>query len=81
MDAQSELNRLRKEFDERYALEEAEKKRLNQEVISELGKIGEELAEIKKDYEENKRSVIKMLMDQILVVNVDVPKVVQQKYE
>jgi hypothetical protein len=75
------LNRLRKEFDERYTLEEVEKKRHNEEIITELGKIGEELAEIKRDYEENKRSVIKMLMDQILVVNVDVPKVVQQKYE
>ena len=81
MDAQSELNRLRKEFDERYALEEAEKKRLNKEVIAELGKIDLELEEIKRDYDENKRAVIKMIMEQILGVNVEVPKVVQQKFE
>jgi hypothetical protein len=81
VDAQSELNRLRKEFDERYALEEAEKKRLNKEVIAELGKIDLELEEIKRDYDENKRAVIKMIMEQILGVNVEVPKVVQQKFE
>lgn len=37
--------------------------------------------EIVADYEQNKRGVIKMLVDQIVVVNVEVPKVVQQRYE
>jgi hypothetical protein len=50
-------------------------------VISQQDQVGEEIEEIKRDYEQNKRAVIKMLMDQILGVNIDVPKVVQQKYE
>ena len=43
--------------------------------------VGEEIEEIRKDYEENKRAVIKMLMDRILGVNISVPKVVQQRFE
>lgn len=72
---------MRKEYDERYTLEEAEKRRLNEFVITELGQVNEEIQEIRRDYEENKRAVIKMLIDQITIVNVEVPKVVQQKYE
>ena len=43
--------------------------------------VEDELAEIIADYEQNKRQVIKMLLDQILIVNTDVPKVVQQRFE
>lgn len=43
--------------------------------------VEDELAEIRADYEQNKRQVIKMLLDQILIVNTDVPKVVQQRFE
>ena len=41
----------------------------------------EELREIRADYEQNKRRVVEMLLQQILVVNIEVPKVVQQKFE
>ena len=81
MDARVELNRREKEAAERFTVEEAERRRLNQEVISQQDQVGEEIEEIKKDCEQNKRAVIKMLMDQILGVNIDVPKVVQQKFE
>ena len=81
MDARVELNRREKEAAERFTGEEAERRRLNQEVISQQDQVGEEIEEIKKDCEQNKRAVIKMLMDQILGVNIDVPKVVQQKFE
>ena len=37
------MNRLRKEFDERYALEEAERRRLNKNVITELGQVNDEI--------------------------------------
>lgn len=81
MDARVELNRREKEAAEKFTGEEAERRRLNHEVISQQDQVGEEIEEIKRDYEQNKRAVIKMLMDQILGVNIEVPKVVQQKYE
>jgi hypothetical protein len=40
-----------------------------------------EVIQIKQDFDQNKRQVIKMLLDQILVVNLEVPKVVQQKFD
>ena len=43
--------------------------------------VEDELAEIRANYEQNKRQVIKMLLDQILIVNTDVAKVVQQRFE
>ncbi len=41
----------------------------------------EDIKVIKQDFETNKRQVIKMLLDQILGVSLEVPKVVQQRYE
>ena len=68
-------------MNEKFALESAERTKHNQEIISKQDQVQNEIQEIMNDYEENKRSVIKMLMDQILIVNIEVPKVVQQRYE
>ena len=68
-------------MNEKFDLESAERTKHNQEIISKQDQVQNEIQEIMKDYEENKRSVIKMLMDQILIVNIEVPKVVQQRYE
>lgn len=43
--------------------------------------VDEELREIRADYDKNKRKVVDMLLRQILEVNIEVPKVVQQKFE
>lgn len=43
--------------------------------------VKQEVIQIKQDFDQNKRQVIKMLLDQILVVNLEVPKVVQQRFE
>jgi hypothetical protein len=43
--------------------------------------VDDELREIRADYDKNKRKVVDMLLRQILEVNIEVPKVVQQKFE
>ncbi len=43
--------------------------------------VDDELREIRADYDRNKRKVVDMLLRQILEVNIEVPKVVQQKFE
>ena len=80
-DAQQELNRFLKEFNERFRMEEDQRKRDNEELIRAQDNVEAELVEIQADYEQNKRQVLKMLLDQILLVNIEVPKVVQQKFE
>ena len=80
-DAQAELNRILKENNERYRVEEDRRKRENDELIRLNDTIEEEMKQIVEDYNQNKRQVTKMLMDQILIVNIEVPKVVQQKFE
>ena len=50
-------------------------------IIERCNQVDEELREIRADYEQNKRRVVEMLLQQILVVNIEVPKVVQQKFE
>lgn len=80
-DAQAELNRHFKEFNEKYRIEEDQRKSENERVIRAQDTIEHELQEIRDDYEANKKQVVKMLLDQILGVNIEVPKVVQQKFE
>jgi hypothetical protein len=58
-----------------------QRKSENQAIIERCNQVDEELNEIRADYEQNKRQVVKMLLDQILIVNIEVPKVVQQKFE
>jgi hypothetical protein len=50
-------------------------------LIAEQDNIQHEIDGIEQLYEQNKRQVVKMLLDQILNVNIEVPKVVQQKFE
>ena len=80
-DAQQELNRQLKEFNERFTVEESQRKRENEAIIRAQDTVEKELEEIRESYVQNKRQVVKMLMDQILIVNIEVPKVVQQRYE
>jgi hypothetical protein len=40
-----------------------------------------ELVEIRRNFAQHKDEVIDMLLQQILVVNIEVPKVVQQNFE
>lgn len=58
-----------------------QRKSENEAIIARCNEVDEELREIRADYEQNKRQVVKMLLDQILIVNIEVPKVVQQKFE
>ena len=58
-----------------------QRKSENQAIIERCNQVDDELNEIRADYEQNKRQVVKMLLDQILIVNIEVPKVVQQKFE
>jgi hypothetical protein len=53
-----------------------QRKSENQAIIERCNQVDDELSEIRADYEQNKRQVVKMLLDQILVVNIEVPKVV-----
>ena len=70
-----------KEFSERFRTEEEARKRHNEELIRAQDTVEEDIKQIRADYEQNKRQVVKMLLDQILIVNIEVPKVVQQKFE
>lgn len=58
-----------------------QRKSENEAIIERCNQVDDELREIRADYEQNKRQVVKMLLDQILIVNIEVPKVVQQKFE
>ncbi len=58
-----------------------QKKRENAELSQYDEEVKLEVIQIKQDFDQNKRQVIKMLLDQILVVNLEVPKVVQQKFD
>lgn len=80
-DAQNELNRVIKDFEERFRIEQDQKKADNERIIRAQDNVDEELRQIQEEFELNKQAVVKMLIDQILIVNIDVPKVVQQKYE
>jgi hypothetical protein len=80
-DAQQELNRFLKEFNERYRIEEDQRKKENEDLIRAQDTVEEELVQIRADFEQNKRQVIKMVLDQILIVNIEVPKVVQQRFD
>ncbi len=40
-----------------------------------------DIGKIQQDYQTNKRQVIRLLMDQIMNVNLEVPKVVRKQYE
>ncbi|TNV85448.1 hypothetical protein FGO68_gene12834 [Halteria grandinella] len=80
-DAQIEINAFANEFKQRFLVEESQRKAHNDDLIRAQDNIAEEMAEIEEQYEQNKRQVVKMLLDQILIVNIEVPKVVQQKFE
>ena len=71
------MNKFFKEFTERYRIEEDQRKKENEDLILAQDNVEEEIQEIQADFEQNKRQVIKMLLDQILIVNIEVPKVVQ----
>ena len=53
----------------------------NKAIIEKCNMVDDELREIRADYDKNKRKVVDMLLRQILEVNIEVPKVVQQKFE
>lgn len=50
-------------------------------MIEENSHIEAEIEEIKRNYDQHRDQVVAMLLDQILVVNIEVPKVVQQRFE
>jgi hypothetical protein len=76
-----EINFFAEQFKKRYQDEESQRKAHNDEIIRQQDNVDDELAEIRADYEANKGQVVKMLLEQILGVNIEVPKVVQQKFE
>jgi hypothetical protein len=64
-----------------YEGEEARRKGHNLKLIEENSEIGAEIEDIKRNYYLHKDQVVDMLLNQILVVNIEVPKVVQQRFE
>ncbi|CDW78316.1 vacuolar atp synthase subunit [Stylonychia lemnae] len=79
--AEQEINKLRKEYEERFQVQAQQKQLENLELTQYDEKAQKDIELIKQDFETNKRQVIKMLLDQILVVDLAVPKVVQQKFD
>ncbi len=66
---------------EEYKGEELRRKAHNNKLIEENSHIEAEIVEINKNYLQHKDQVVAMLLDQILAVNIEVPKVVQQRFE
>lgn len=64
-----------------YEGEEQRRNAHNKKLIAENAHIEDEIEEIKRNYIQHKDQVVEMLLSQILVVNIEVPKVVQQRFE
>jgi hypothetical protein len=62
-DAQQDLNRVLRDLNERYTQDEKDRKRENEEIINAQNSVVREIEEIKSMYEQNKKAVVKMIMD------------------
>ena len=81
VDAQEELQLKEKHLTREFEVEEARRKSHNDVLISQNSLIDSEIEEIRKNFALHKDAVVEMLLQQILVVNIEVPKVVQQRFE
>lgn len=61
--AEQELNKHRKEYEEKFLIESARKQQENAALSEYDQKAQEDIKLIKQDFEQNKRQVIKMLLD------------------
>ncbi len=81
VDAQEELQIIGKRLEEEFAVEAKRLMEQNERVIIQNSSVDAEINEIRRNFAQHKDEVVDMLLQQILEVNIEVPKVVQQKFE
>ena len=58
-----------------------QKKRENDELSKYEDEAKEDIQRIEQDFQANKRQVMRLIMEQVLNVNLEVPKVVKKQFE
>jgi hypothetical protein len=80
-DAQKDITKYRTKKEEAYKAERAQMHITMKEVEETMAKEGNKSGEIERDFNANKDKVIDELLQKIMTVNLEVPRVVKQDFE